>query len=78
MHLLIVLSRYPRLTNNRTLLEQRLTEQAISYATELIHENNPNYIYYLMQIPWDKFIDEASTVIVSGQLYDQADWPLFK
>ena len=63
MHLLIIINRYPSLVKDQERLRQRLADYALSYAIELESEGREEYLYYLMMIPTERIVEDASTMI---------------
>ena len=63
MHLLIILNRYPSLVKDQERLGQRLADYALSYAIELESEGREEYLNYLMMIPKERIVEDASTMI---------------
>ena len=78
MHLLIILYRYPSLVKDQGRLTQRLAEYALSYAIELESEGREEYLYYLMMIPTERIVEDASTMIAESNLYSKIKWGTLK
>jgi hypothetical protein len=78
VHLLIALYRYPSLINDHEMVEQKLTELAVSYAIELATEMRSDYVYYILMIPHSRLVEEGSTLIATNNLYSGDSWPILK
>jgi hypothetical protein len=79
IHLMIALVNNPQLVKEDELyLKKKLTSALAGYIIELIIQKNNDYIYYMLLIPGEYFVEEVSRLISSSGIFKDFDWSLFK